>query len=285
MFQDPDKVVGHGHRSALVLGAKSTGKTSFVVSGSAHTPDVLPHKGPLIDCPDVVLIQIEAESALGAMDLGLRPRVIDLSGVAGWQKLNHEIAKAINFLRPLAEKGEVQVVGIDLGAIDKEIRAWAGGDKVIPKDKLGQDEVSLAAKDINWGSVEAQGIALYRALRTLPCLVVGMAHLKVTNNNPYGAKETAEQKAAAELSRDVQGMGGDKSKLTADMAGGVLKPWMANCSNLFARELIVDKNGKREYVTHTTSDAMFEAGSRRASKLAPVEKRTLKAMLKDMYSF
>lgn len=285
MFQDNDKVVGHGHRSMLVLGSKSTGKTSFVVSGSQHTPDVIPHKGPLVACDDVALIQIEAESALGALDLGLRPRVIDLSGVAGWQKLNQEIAKAVTFLRPLAASGEIKIVGIDLGAIDKEIRCWAAGDKVVKEGKMGNDDATLAAKDVAWGAVEAQGVALYRAMRTLPCLVVGMAHLKVTAYNPFSAKEDASQKAMAELVRDQQGFGGDKSKLTADMSGGVYKIWLANVSNLFARELIVDKAGKKAYVTHTSSGDMFEAGSRRQSKLAPVETRTLNAILKDMYSF
>lgn len=285
MFKDDSQVVGHGHRSMLVLGSKSTGKTSFVVSGSEHCPAVLPHKGGLIACDDVALIQVEAESALGALDLGLRPKVIDLSGIAGWQKLNSEIAKAVQFLRPLAESGQIKIVGIDLGAIDKEIRTWAAGDKVIPAGKLGQDEVALNAKDVNWGAVEAQGVALYRALRTLPCLVVGMAHLKVTAYNPFSAKETGDQKAMAELVREQQGFGGDKSKLTADMSGGVYKIWLANVSNLFARELQVDKAGKKTYVTHTSSGEMFEAGSRRQSVLKPVETRTLQEILKDMYKF
>ncbi len=281
MFKPDDQVVGHGHRSSLVLGAKATGKTSFVVSGSQACPDVLPHKGGLVACDDVVLLQVEAESALGAMDLGLRPKVIDVSHIPGWQKRNQEIAKAITFLRPRCEWGQVKIVGIDLGAIDKEIRAWAAGDKVVRGDKMGNDDVALNAKDVNWGAVEAQGTALYRALRTLPCLVVGMAHLKVTAYNPFSAKETGDQKAMGELVRQQQGFGGDKSKLTADLSGGVYKPWVANASHLFARE--IDEKGK--YVTHTASNPMFEAGSRRASKLAPVETRTLKQILADIYKF
>lgn len=292
MFKDPDKIVGDGHRSGLVFGAKSTGKTSFVVSASQHAPaDLKPGQKP-VDCSDIALIQIEAESALGALDLGMRPKVIDLSGVPGWQKLNLEIAKAITFLRPLVEKGEIKVVGIDLGAIDKEIRAWAAGDKVVMANKLGTEEVALNAKDVNWGAVEAQGTALYRALRTLPCLVVGMAHLKVVNNNPYVSKMTDSEKKDAELARDVQGMGGDKSKLTADLSGGVYKPWLANASFVFTREVETKNVGtplapkmQQRYVTHTASDTTFEAGSRRASVLAPVETRTLKSMLDDMYSF
>lgn len=290
MFVDKEKVVGHGHRSALVVGAKSTGKTSFVVSGSHNVPEMLPSK-ELVECPDVVLLQVEAESALGAMDLGLKPRVIDLSNIAGWQALNMELAKAIQFLRPLVDKGEVKIVGIDLGAIDKEIRAWAAGDKVVPKDKLGSFEVSLSAKDVNWGAVEAQGTALYRAIRTLNCLVVGMAHLKVTNNNHYGYKTDADAKNA-EIARDVQGMGGDKAKLTADLSGGVYKPWLANSSFLFVREVQQINVGtpakpetKRKYVTHTDGTAMFEAGNRRASKLNQIETRTFKAILEDAYKF
>ena len=292
MFVDKDKVVGHGHRSALVLGAKSTGKTSFVVSGSDFAPFPLGSSGNLVECPDVVLLQVEAESALGAMDLGMRPRVIDLSNIAGWQALNMEIAKAINFLRPLVDAGEVKIVGIDLGAIDKEIRAWAAGDKVIPKDKLGSMDISLAAKDVNWGAVEAQGTALYRALRTLNCLVVGMAHLKVTNNNPFISKQTTDEAKNAEMARDVQGFAGDKAKLTADLSGGVYKPWLANCSFLFAREVEQKNVGtaiapriESRYVTHTASTPVFEAGTRRTSKMAAVETRTLRAILTDAYKF
>lgn len=284
MFKDKNQVVGHGHRSALVLGAKATGKTSFVASGSEACPATLPHKGPLVDCDDVAFIQVEAESVLGAMDLGLRPRVIDVSNIAGWQKMNQEIAKAIAFLRPLCDSGEIKIVGIDLGAIDKEIRAWAAGDKVVPANKLGSDDTALNAKDVNWGAVEAQGLSLYRALRTLNCLVVGMAHLKVTAYNPFSAKETGDQKQMGELVRQQTGFGGEKSKLTADLSGGVYKPWVANASHLFTRD-IVDSNGKSQYVTHTASNPMFEAGSRRASKLQPVETRTLKAMLEDVYKF
>ncbi len=292
MFVDKDKVVGHGHRSALVVGAKSTGKTSFVVSGSANAPVNMQPGASLVDCPDVVLLQVEAESALGALDLGMRPRVIDLSNIPGWQALNMEIARAVQFLRPLVDSGEVKIIGIDLGAIDKEIRAWAAGDKVIPKDKLGSMEVSLAAKDVNWGAVEAQGTALYRAIRTLNCLVVGMAHLKVTNNNPFVLKQTDAEAKNAEMARDVQGYGGDKAKLTADLSGGVYKPWLANCSFLFTREVESKNVGtalvpklEQRYVTHTSSTPTFEAGTRRASKLAPVETRTLKALLKDAYEF
>ena len=292
MFQDPSKIVGAGHRSGLVFGAKGTGKTSFVVSASQSAPALLTPGGAVVDCNDVALIQIEAESALGALDLGMRPRVIDLSNVPGWQKLNYEIAKAIAFLKPLVDKGEIRVVGIDLGAIDKEIRAWAAGDKVVMANKLGSEEVALNAKDVNWGAVEAQGTALYRALRTLNCLVVGMAHLKMTNNNPYVSKMTDSEKKDAEMARDINGIGGDKSKLTADLSGGVYKPWLANASFVFTRELEQRNAGtplapkmQTRYVTHTSSDAVFEAGSRRASVLAPVETRPLKAILDDMYKF
>lgn len=292
MFVDKDKVVGHGHRSALVVGAKSTGKTSFVVSGSEFAPYPIKPGSGVVECPDVVLLQVEAESALGAMDLGMRPRVIDLSNIAGWQALNMEIAKAIQFLRPLVDKGEVKIVGVDLGAIDKEIRAWAAGDKVVPKDKLGSMEVSLAAKDVNWGAVEAQGTQLYRAFRTLNCLVVGMAHLKVTNNNPFVSKQTDAEAKNAEMARDVQGFAGDKAKLTADLSGGVYKPWLANCSFLFAREVEQKNVGtalapkiESRYVTHCNSTPTFEAGTRRASKLAAVETRSLRALLDDSYKF
>lgn len=291
MFVDDDKIVGHGHRSMLVYGAKATGKTTFVVSGGKDVPDSLPAKEN-IDCSDVVIVQVEAESVLGAVDVGLRPKVIDLSGVGGWQSLNVELTKAIKFLQPLCASGKVRVVGIDLGAIDKEIRAFCAGDRAPPKDQLGSVDASVAAKDVNWGQVTAQGLILYRALRTLPCLVVGMAHVKVSNNNPMMKLMSAEEAKTAELARDVQGFGGDKAKLGPDLATGVLSAWMSNGSHLFARELEVKNVGtpiapkmQSRYVTHTASNAMFEAGSRRASKLAGVETRTLNAMLKDIYTF
>lgn len=291
MFKSPDQIVNHGHRCGMVTGAKSTGKTAFVVSGSKFAPDTLP-AATMTECTDVALIQIEAESALGAMDLNLRPRVIDLSGVVGWPALNLALAKTIQFLRPLCESGEISIVGVDLGAIDKEIRAYCAGLKT-PKDGEAHNvEASVAAKDVNWGQVAAQGTALYSALRKLPCLVIGMTHLKVTNNNPYIKQMSADEAKNAELARDVQGVGGDRAKLSADLSGGVAGPWVANASLYFAREIEQKNVGTplspklvSRYVTHTASNSMFEAGSRRASKLAPVETRTLRAILNDMYSF
>jgi hypothetical protein len=290
MFQAPDKIVNSGHRCGLVTGAKATGKTTFVVSGSKFAPDVLPAK-ELTECTDVVVVQVEAESVLGALDMGLRPRVIDLSGVVGWPALNVSLAKTIQFLRPLCESGDVRIVGIDLGAIDKEIRAYCAGMIVKPGQAFDVN-TTFAAKEIDWNKVTAQAKGLYDALRTLPCLVVGMCHLKVTDNNPYVAKMDDEQKRKAELARDIQSMGGDAAKLGADLAKGTAGPWLHNASFMFAREVETKNVGtplapklQSRYVTHTASNGIFEAGNRRASRLQPVETRTLRAILDDMYSF
>ncbi len=291
MFKDPNQIVNHGHRSGLLSGAKSTGKTSFVVSGSKFCPEKLPAPA-MVDCPDVVLIQIEAESALGAMDLNLKPRVIDLSGVAGWPALNVQLAKAIQFLRPLAESGEVTIVGIDLGAIEKEIRAYASGLKAPAPGKAYDVEVAVSGKDTNWNQVQAQGLALYSSLRLLPCLVIGMTHLQMADNNHFKAKMSAEEIKNAELSRDVQSIGGDAAKLRHDLGKGVAGPWIHNTSFQWVREIEVKNVGtplapklQSRYVTHTQSNGMFEAGTRRSSRVAPVETRTLRAILDDMYDF
>lgn len=290
MHKTASESVGRGHRSGLVIGAKGTGKTTFVSSGSDFAPDALP-ANPLVLCPDVHIIQFDAESALGALNAGLNPNVIDLSDKRGWQEQKQGLARAINYLRPLAAKGEVKVVGVDLGILDKSIRAWASGARPGALDKgelqIGGDE-GASGKDTNWAAVGAQGLAIYDALRTLPCLVVAMAHVKLANNNPHKAKEDAD----VSLARDLRAYGGDASKATAHLAAGVLDPWMSNASFMFACQVEWKNTGtitapkwESRYVVHTQDSQLFEAGNRAAAKMAPVEPRTLNAIMKDVYKF
>lgn len=288
MLVNAKQSIGTGHRSGLVLGAKATGKTTFVTSASKFAPDVL-KLGEQVDCSDVAIIQFDAESTMGTVSAGLAPKVIDLSGLAGWQAQSNGLAKAISYLKPLVEKGEITVVGIDLGSLDNEVRAWASGSLPgsLEKGQLVTDMSAAATgKDTNWAQVSAAGLSIYRSLRLLPCLVIGMAHVKLANNNPFKDKEGAD----VALARDLKSFGGEAAKVSADLAKGILSPWLANASFQFAREVQSKNVGTpiapkwdSSYVTHCKDSDKFEVGCRFADAVAPIEKRTLNAILKGAY--
>lgn len=280
--------VGKGHRSGLLLGAKATGKTTFMTSASKFCTGLPPKEA--VECSDVAIIQFDAESALGAVSVGLVPRIIDLSGASGWQAQSIALAKAICYLKPLVESGEITVVGIDLGSLDKEIRAWASGSLPgsLEKGQLVTDMSAAASgKDTNWAQVSAAGLSIYRALRQLPCLVIGMAHVKLANNNPFKDKEAAD----VGLARDIKAFGGEAAKLTADLAAGVYSPWSANASFQFAREIESKNVGtpiapkwESRYVTHCRDSAKFEVGCRFENKVAQTETQSLRALLETVYT-
>lgn len=267
-----------GHKTGLALGAKSVGKTTFVASGSMHAPDII--GSAKADCPDVVFIQFDANGVSGALNAGLNPGVIDLSHCGDWDQMKIGLAQAIHHLKPLCASGEVRIVGIDLGAIDNAIRAWTAGIKLgdLAAGKLDKDPaVALASrdKDLNWTAAGAQGLMVYSALSQLQCLVIGMAHLQLTNNNPMRDKESAEMK----LAREIKSIGGESSKLKANLFGGFEKPWMTNSDFTIAREL---KDGK--FYSHIEGNEMFEAGNRFRNILKPTEpgERSLNSLLKQV---
>lgn len=276
---------GRGHSSVLLMGAPKTGKTSFTCSGSELAgPKVKSDK--VVEANDVVLINIDAQGFLGAVDCGYNPRVIDLSGVQGFNALNTALAKAIMDIKPLAEKGEINVVGLDLGALASEVLAYAAGDTTVSAQKIINSDISFAGSDVNWQKVSAAGVQIYRAFRTLPCTVVANVHVKAVDNNPYKSKLSGAEIADQNLVKDALAVGGESAKLAADVTKGVITPWLHNASHIFARETIEENTGTvakpqitTRYVTHTGGSKIYSVGNRRASVLPPTTDMSLRAML------
>ena len=275
----------------LVLsGAPKVGKSSFTASGSRNAPDEMYTAGAPVEAKDVVIINIDPSGFVGAVDSGYRPLVNDLSNVLGWSALNRALAGAIMELKPMVEKGDVRVVGLDLGPIANEIVAFCAGDKVISVDKLANTDISFAGSDVNWTLVASQGLSLFRAFRQLPCLVVVQTHLKATQNNPYASKLTADEKVNQELVRDANAVGGDAGKLAADIAKGVITPWI-HAGAMFVREVRDVNLGTpvkpvpgKQYVTITQGNGTYTAGSRWQSKVEPVTTKSLRYLLDKVNS-
>jgi hypothetical protein len=281
-----DALKNQAFDAMLLLGAPKTGKTSFTASGTKGAPDEMYNCATPMDANDVVIVNCDAGGYKGAIDSGYRPMVADLSGVRGWAALNTALAKTIMEIKPMVDKGDVRVVSIDLGAIANEIVAFCAGDKVLGIDKIANTEISFAGADVNWTAVAAQGLSLFRAFRQLPCLVVAHAHVKGTNNNPYASKLTAGEKAQQELVKDAGSVGGDAGKLTADIAKGILTPWVHAASYIFAREVVEQNVGtplkpqlEKRYVTNTQGNGVYQAGNRRQSVLEPVTTKSLRYIL------
>ncbi len=276
-----------GNRIFLITGSPKTGKTTLAVSASQFAPDTLPAK-PGVDCDDTLVIQLDSDGTLGAADAGLFPKVLDLSGAGGYENIDKELAKAIPMIREAVTKGEIRNVCIDLTVLDREIRLYAAGDRGGAKSSLGNADVTLSG-DVNWNLVSARGLTLMRAFKTLPCTVIGMAHLRRTDNN-YFLKDG--EKKAVEKVNDIRGIAGDKAQFTADLSKGVYDPWVHACSGIFVTEVRQVQVGsglkpkiEKQYVTHTGATPEFEAGARRSSVLQGMETRSLNAILRDMYNF
>jgi hypothetical protein len=267
----------------LLLGSVKTGKTTFVCSGSKQAPDTVATAGR-IDASDVLLIQRDAEGHLGPSDLGYNPLVADLSGVEGWPQLNTELAKVVMEASAMAKAGQLSVIGIDLGTIAAEIVNWAAGDVTIPKGKLTNDQISTAGSQVDWNKVSATGLMFYRAMRTLPCLVVAQCHVKLTQNNPMASKEGSD----VQLGRAINSVGGETSKVSADVVKGVLAPWLANSSYIFARDVdtTIDPKTKgrvQTYRTITAPDGMYSVGNRRQSVLPNNTDLSLRRLMEIAY--
>lgn len=283
------ELLGTGHSSILLMGPPKTGKTTVVCSGSIYAGEnVIPEKR--LDVPDVLLISLDAQGYAGAIGSGYNPRVEDLSGLKNFNELNRAIASTIVAAKKLVEKGEINVVGIDLGALANFILLLAAGDAGVSEQSITNMEIDLGARNVNWQQVSAMGLMVYRALRVLPCIVVGMAHPRITDNNFHldGQNVTVEQKEKHALKKDASAVGGKAAKLTADLTKGVVTPWKHNASHLFARDMqLTELPGhtfrnpkiKREYITHLHSNDVYETGSRFASQLPPSTDKSLRWIL------
>lgn len=255
------------------MGAKGTGKTSLAVSASEHAPEVLDVTVTApVDCKDVVVIQLDTEGILGAVDLGLEPRVIDLSSYDTWQSTERALANALKELKPLCASGEVKYVAIDLGELDMKIRAH-----VNPQ----------ASTD--WEAVRAEGLKVFRALTALKVTLIGMSHTKAAFSAFEAPKAGVSKELASTLEgKEARAVGGERAQLTMDLSTGVAQPWRVNASMILVRERkrkmdFTTKKTTFEFVTHTQGSQKFEAGNRAMTKLAPIEKCSLKAMLRKVY--
>ncbi len=111
-----------------------------------------------------------------------------------------------------------------------------------------------------------------------------MTHVKLTQNNPTASREGSD----VQLGRDIGAVGGDAAKVSADVAKGVLAPWQANASWIFARDMdmVIDPKTKaatRVYKTITSSDGVFQAGNRRQSVLPASTDLSLRKLLEMAY--
>ncbi len=284
-------LLGKGHSSILLMGPPKTGKTTFTCSGSRFAEDAVIPSKPL-DTPDVLLISLDAEGYAGAIGSGYNPRVEDLSGLRSFSELNRAIASTIQEARKLIEKGELGIVGIDLGALANFILLLAAGDAGAVESDMVSKDLDFGARNVNWQQVSAMGLMVYRALRVLPCTVIGMAHPRITENNfvmdSDSAKITPAMREKDALKRDAGAIGGKASKLTADLTKGVVTPWVHNASNIFARDVSLTElpghtfrnpKVKREFMTHLHSNEVYSVGSRFASQLPPSTDKSLRWIL------
>lgn len=288
-MQSASELLGKGHSSILLMGPPKTGKTTFTCSGSRHAEDsVIPSKQT--DCSDVLLINLDAEGYAGALGSGYNPRVVDFSHMKSFHQLNNAIAKAIVEAKKAVILGELNVVGIDLGALANFILLLAAGDAGATDHSLTNADLELTAQQVNWQQVSAMGLMVYRALRVLPCTVVGMAHPRLTDNNFHLEKKevTQAQIEKHELKRDSSAVGGVASKLTADLTKGVVTPWVHNASHIFARDVNVVQGPnhtfrkpdvRKEFMTHLHSNETYSVGTRFASKLPPSTDKSLRWIL------
>lgn len=280
--------------SIVVTGFKSSGKTSFVASASASVPDTFEEltkrakAGETFDCSDVVIFQLETDGDLGALDLGMKPRTIDLTRrYVSWPELAKELNAELTKLLPDARAGKIRAVGIDLGSADRAIVNFAAGDKASMATPSIATSLDISASEVNWNAVATQGGALFRAMRVLPCTIAAMTHLKVSNPGARTNKQSTEDRERQEAERDMRAFAGMDQKLTADISKGVYADWLKNSSHILACHvdrvnvgtLTAPRYETRRCVI-TESDGTYEVGTRARSVMAPRETRTLNGLLK-----
>lgn len=253
-------------RVILIQGAKGVGKTTLAVSASKYASDSIPEKTP-VDASDVLLIQLDQEGVLGALDAGYSPQVLDLAGLATWRETEKVLAEGLKEIMGMSTKP--RFVAVDLGEMDARIRAH-----VDPQQST------------DWEQVRGLGLKVFQSLSALKVTLIGMTHLKAA----YSAFESkAEGKAGESVlaGKDAKAIGGERSQLVADLATGFATPWIRNCSLSIARErkrrVDATKKVTFEYLNHCVSGPKFEAATRSMTKLNPVETGSLRSILNKMY--
>jgi hypothetical protein len=271
---DLDKM---GNECILLMGPPKVGKTSLVCSGSKHAGPKVKSDKP-VKADDVLLIQVDPKGHTGGRDCGYDPMVWDLSHHQGYAAMSKDLIAAIAQARAMANEGKLSVVGIDLGALANELVTWCIKSGVVPSKEIGA-EMSTAAADVDWNKVSAQGLAIYRAMRSIPCTVVAQAHVRVTQNNPLAYKESPD----VQLARDITSVGGTAARATADLAKGVITPWIHASSLILARNIEIVA-GKKQYLTYT-SGSDYQTGNRRQNSLPPTTDASLKELMQMFHTY
>lgn len=236
-------------RVLVVAGAKSTGKSTFVVSGSKHAPSEFPVK-TRVECSDVVLIQNDTGGSLGPLGAGLEPLVIDLSGAKNKQEWDKLFNEAFKELMAGFTEGKHRILGIDLTALDKMLR-----------DQYVAQSANDSPKD--WEQVTSKARAVYVMLRSLPNVtLIGMTHLAVVAE--IVSKSDPTILARQQEARNVVAVGGERSTITYSLAKGHKELWLHNADQVFVmrRKRAAAPGQKASYLVRLEGNSQIEAGGR-----------------------
>lgn len=257
-----------GTRVLVVMGAKSTGKTTFTVTGSAHAPAKLPTT-PRVACHDVVLLQNDTNGVLGPYAIGLEPLVVDLSDAQSMQDWDKRFNEAFKELQPLFAARKLSILGIDFSMMDK---LWR--DLYIAQAETDSPK--------NWDSVGAKSLAVYRMLRRLPnATIVCMTHVNVPAE--IASKQDPNVLVRQQEARDAQAVGGQRATTTTDLSKSAKGPWWANADAILTMRRKKLSDGKFDYVVRVAPSNKVEAGGRWESLFSAEEPAHLRTLLKKVY--
>lgn len=257
-----------GTRVLVVMGAKSTGKTTFVCTGSKFAPKKLPCS-PRVELSDCVFIQNDTNGVLGPYAIGLEPHVVDLSDAKDLHDWKKRFDAAYAELKPLFADGTYRILGMDLSMMDKLWRDLyiAQAEHDTPK---------------NWDDVSSKSLAVYRMLRTLPnATIVIMTHVNVPAE--IASKTDANVLIRAQEARDAQAVGGSRATTTTDLSKSSKGPWWANADAILTMKRKKLGEGKFEYNVRIAPSNKVEAGGRWESFFNSDEPAHLRTLLDKVY--
>jgi hypothetical protein len=283
--------------TTLLASLKGTGKTTFLASMSKNVPDTFEEllkqskEGKVFDCSDVVSLQGETDGDLGALNAGMKMRVIDLTDdYFNWNEYMTLLVKHLSALLPEVRAGSVRAIGVDLGPASQALQSYASGNRTTLKSLTANPDASFLADQSVWNSIAAQGLQFFNLLRTMPCHIVGMAHLKVLDAGMRTMKAAAADIERNQLERQIRSASeGADYAYTPDLMKGILAPWSNHSSQIFIpRKANVNvgtaANPKWEgrYYVQTAADDFAYAMCRAQSLVAPKETRTFNAILNQI---
>lgn len=244
----------------FICGSKGTGKTTFVTSGSKFITRKYSREEP-IHCDDVVILQGDTNGTLGPAALGLIPQVIDLSAITDLETWLTAVKKVLPELRKGFESKDFRILGVDLGQVDRLLRAKVGSST------QGWVEAGNKAKDV------------YDLLRSLPnAILAGMSHLQVPLE--LAASSTTSDR------RDAVSVGGQKATLVSSLFQGHRNAWVPNADHVIVTLRKRPTTGNATLPTYSVllqNTAKYEAGGRWESYFQPEEPANLRAMLTKVY--